>query len=727
MHCFYPHLHFQKTNHSPDNNISRPSKVQDILKETFSEPRKKKHKKWQLRKVKCNGWISERLVKEPDIRVVKVIKEVETSHLCPEKNENGKIGDDYLDSDRREVPETRCLSQNEEKGREMCTEVSQEYVNEVDGSAENICNIIEEESRDPLKSDLSADNADEVVTLEGRSAANATQEANENVPSKISLKVVEPQCDESISHGVPFQIDVTCATSVLAGIVDGDAIPALADSMDARPMEESTAANNGESMEDTKSSACLKTATFSEALLQARNDCFDGKSFPLYGSRLDAHSRWKQLKHTLTLVNHMAENMKSTSKDVLGKGSEVLPYRTDLKEDAGGVGAAAFEGTKTMSQCRLKGRKGMDGLLVSHDKTFITFIQDFYVACLKMPATLFLMGVFLSPVALGLLFTPLYLFDVDGLTFNGVVPEGAATSPLATGKQQCLAIINVFLYALSLSTTFGGSPVAALSPFCLLVANVNTLVSQFLFVFLSGAVFARMSQPSNPIQCSKKAIIKDDDIMLVIGNGTQEKLKAFCVRLVLTGPCPCELLDAKICLTFRIFVKHASGALFCSTQDLELVRPEVSYLRYGLMVRHIINKKSPLYGHTMETLVEGDASFSLTVMGMERASLQPIFHIEDYYVYDGDVLWDTDYADFIHVNEKGQRVLDHSKINELIPLQTSGDTKSKKTSRSRNLEAKSESINKGELSSFLWKGWWKSSTQKRKLFKSKSTSFTDDW
>lgn len=40
---------------------------------------------------------------------------------------------------------------------------------------------------------------------------------------------------------------------------------------------------------------------------------------------------------------------------------------------------------------------------------------------------------------------------------------------------------------LSLSTTFGGSPVVALSPFCLLVANVNTLMAQFLFVFLSGA------------------------------------------------------------------------------------------------------------------------------------------------------------------------------------------------------------------------------------------------
>lgn len=55
---------------------------------------------------------------------------------------------------------------------------------------------------------------------------------------------------------------------------------------------------------------------------------------------------------------------------------------------------------------------------------------------------------------------------------------------------------------------------------------------------------------------------------------------------------------------------------------------QVSYLRYGLMVRHIIDQKSPVYGHTIDTLKQGDASFSLTVMGLERTSMQPVFHLE---------------------------------------------------------------------------------------------------
>jgi hypothetical protein len=46
------------------------------------------------------------------------------------------------------------------------------------------------------------------------------------------------------------------------------------------------------------------------------------------------------------------------------------------------------------------------------------------------------------------------------------------------------------------------------------------------------------------------------------------------------------------------------------------------------MVRHIIDRKSPVYGQTMESLRDGDASFSLTIMGLERTSMQPIFHLE---------------------------------------------------------------------------------------------------
>ncbi|KAH7405051.1 hypothetical protein KP509_15G054900 [Ceratopteris richardii] len=465
----------------------------------------------------------------------------------------------------------------------------------------------------------------------------------------------------------------------------------------------------------------------------APNECSSSST----SNKLDARSRWKRAGHSVKFINHLASNIRAASTDLIeDKAVDEIMQQKFAQGDAGRVGAAAFEGAQTVARSRSKGRKGMEGLVVKQDRGLVTFFQDFYVACLKMPIGYFLVGVFTAPLALGLFFTPLYLLDVDGLSFNGIVPEDATTSPLASAGQRCLAFLNIFLYALSLSTTFGGAPIAARSPFCLLVANVNTLLAQFLFVFLSGAVFARMSQPSYPIRCSKKAIIKTDDLLPVLGVEQQEKFKVFAIRLVLTGPSPCELVDAKICLTFRIFVTLPSGSVFCSTQDLEVVRPEVSYLRYGIMVRHIIDRKSPVYGHTVESLREGDASFSLTVMGLERTSMQPVFHLEDYFVNDHDVIWDGDYEDFIHVDDKGRRILDHSRIDHLKPMKAAAMASQAIARMKRFSQQKHEENDDRNSTAFQefekepqspWSRNW-FGLRKRKLLKSMSTSFTRaDW
>jgi len=66
-----------------------------------------------------------------------------------------------------------------------------------------------------------------------------------------------------------------------------------------------------------------------------------------------------------------------------------------------------------------------------------------------MPMGQFLLGVFLAPVALGLLFTPLFLMDMGGLSFDGTTL--AETVPgegsVAAATRRFSALLNVFLYA----------------------------------------------------------------------------------------------------------------------------------------------------------------------------------------------------------------------------------------------------------------------------------------
>jgi hypothetical protein len=71
--------------------------------------------------------------------------------------------------------------------------------------------------------------------------------------------------------------------------------------------------------------------------------------------------------------------------DLLEENSYEQLQRLNITKDNTGItGAAALEGEKTSAQRRPRGRKGMEGMLVQQDKSFITKLQDFYVACLKV-------------------------------------------------------------------------------------------------------------------------------------------------------------------------------------------------------------------------------------------------------------------------------------------------------------------------------------------------------
>ena len=99
----------------------------------------------------------------------------------------------------------------------------------------------------------------------------------------------------------------------------------------------------------------------------------------LVQQRMDARNRWKRAARSVQLINHMTANIRlPTTLD------EVWEQQQVTRDDAGGVGAAAFEGTKTEARTRSKGRKGMEGLIVRQNRGLITFLQDFYVACLKV-------------------------------------------------------------------------------------------------------------------------------------------------------------------------------------------------------------------------------------------------------------------------------------------------------------------------------------------------------
>ncbi|GAQ87617.1 hypothetical protein KFL_003650080 [Klebsormidium nitens] len=315
----------------------------------------------------------------------------------------------------------------------------------------------------------------------------------------------------------------------------------------------------------------------------------------------------------------------------------------------------------------LKGRAALRNVVVKQDTSLWTHFYDSYIYLLRLPAHLFTFYCMLAPFLVAMPFTLVYLLDLEGFIFQEK-QQTVSLLELSEGRVPRLGqqgvLLEVYLYSLSLSTTFGASRIDARSPFCLLVANINTLVAQLMFVFLSGAVFQRLSQPSQPVRIATLAILTDD---FFEGEGERDssadkKYKILMTRLVLTGP-GSNLIDAKLDLVYRHMMQLPGGSPFMSTHSLKLVRSESSSLRYGMLIRHVINEESPLFGAcSQEQLLAEDANFQLTVMATERSSMQPVFADQMFFVTDAEVIWDAHFVDIISLS-KGKRVMEHSKLN----------------------------------------------------------------
>ncbi|CAI5962834.1 unnamed protein product [Closterium sp. NIES-64] len=99
-------------------------------------------------------------------------------------------------------------------------------------------------------------------------------------------------------------------------------------------------------------------------------------------------------------------------------------------------------------------------------------------------------------------------------------------------------------------------------------------------------------------------------------------------RFALVGLNSHELVNVKLALSVRLFLPSPSGEVHCCLHNLQLVRSELPYMRFGFMLWHIVDESSPLHGLSLNDMLAADTSFSLTISGLERTTMQPVFVVK---------------------------------------------------------------------------------------------------
>lgn len=231
----------------------------------------------------------------------------------------------------------------------------------------------------------------------------------------------------------------------------------------------------------------------------------------------------------------VTETVQATATIVSSKAAEVIDFLISEEDDTDSDDE--FETFKTSDAPEFRGMQGLNNFhILQEDVGIFSVIYDFYIYMLKKPLPEFACAMFAAPVLLSVVFTFLYLPDVKGLAFDDTARnffDAASGEFRALGVTSfaslvplkyvlivvhsflgffnaiypvlifCVLILSgdvtsgglslsastlfqIFMFSLSLST--GLQPeIAPLSPYTLVLANVNALFAQLIFVFLSGA------------------------------------------------------------------------------------------------------------------------------------------------------------------------------------------------------------------------------------------------
>jgi len=126
-----------------------------------------------------------------------------------------------------------------------------------------------------------------------------------------------------------------------------------------------------------------------------------------------------------------------------------------------------------------------------------------------------------------------------------------------------------------------------------------------------------------------------------------------------------QIYDARMRLILTTTSRTSEGVVFYHTSDLPLVREHAPTLARSWTILHRVEERSPLHGHTPESLARLDAELLITVSGIDDTSLQSV---NARWTYEHTrIVWGARLADILSETPKGDVLVDLSRFHELVP------------------------------------------------------------
>jgi len=227
-----------------------------------------------------------------------------------------------------------------------------------------------------------------------------------------------------------------------------------------------------------------------------------------------------------------------------------------------------------------------------------------------------------------------------------------AAVPGAIGNARPGSIADGFFFSMETLATVGYGQMYPATTYGHIVSVTEIMSGMAFTAITTGLIFVRFSRPHAKILFADHIVVTPYNgmptLMVRIANG----------RMTL-------LTDLKVRLSALIREHSSEGHSMRRVNDLVLERSNIPMFAVTMTMMHRIDENSPLYGHTAQSLLDGDVRLFVSVEARDSAINSTVHDIKDYRSH--HVRFGMRYGDAVTLDADGRTMADLTRISVIEP------------------------------------------------------------
>ncbi len=253
------------------------------------------------------------------------------------------------------------------------------------------------------------------------------------------------------------------------------------------------------------------------------------------------------------------------------------------------------------------------------------------------------------------------LLTIDWLRFFGVtvvfyLVTNAIFALLYLAGGDCLknaqpgSFWDAFFFSVQTMATIGYGAIYPSTDYANALVTIEALVGLMGVAMVTGLMFARFSRPTARVLFSRVAVIAPHNgvptLMMRVANERRN-----------------QILEAQIGVSLLRDEVTKEGQFIRRFYDLKLVRSQTRIFALSWLVMHEIDESSPLYGETLESMIQAETDIVVTLTGLDETVAQTV-HARHYYIAE-EILWNMRFVDIFSRKPDGRRLLDFTRFHDV--------------------------------------------------------------